>query len=97
MDNFKVGQKVVCINGIWYRNGEPNHGPKKGDTLEIAAFCSCECGYLKFEEWEGETYYPGSFRPLEEDFAEEVLEKAEKEFNKEILVLDQPKTKTKQL
>lgn len=97
---FKVGQRVVCIeappNGYGYYASEKS--PKKGDMLTIRTVEDSQVGCsLRFKELINpilrytQGYYECQFRsfrfrPLDEDFADEVLEKVKEEINQENLV-----------
>lgn len=71
---FKVGQKVVCVS-----NNYPNkdvHKLKIGEIYTIQAMENDPDGalHLIFFEVEYWAYYVKHFRPLDETFAESVLE-----------------------
>lgn len=74
MDNFKAGDKVVCIhNGLWYssENGHGhNLGPKYGQVLVIITVR--KNGYLSFGDkfqinGVDQNYDPRGFVPVIED------------------------------
>jgi hypothetical protein len=72
---FKIGQKVICIKDVeWYSDfdGLNYDGPKKDEILTIDFFEDpFHLGFNKYSTTEG--YYYENFRPLDEDFVEEVL------------------------
>lgn len=84
---FKVGQKVVCIKiGKW----STGFGPKKDETVLVTGECPCGCGYaIVLEGYSGYSYFNYNFRSIQNDFVEEVLEKAEKQHKEHELIKEQ--------
>jgi len=71
---FKIGQKVVCTNDLGWiviETGQPTTGPEKGEILEIDFFD--DAGYLGFNKYGGEGYYPPSFRPLHDNIVKNII------------------------
>jgi hypothetical protein len=69
--NWKIGQKVVCINqGLWKNKkfGYHNKGPKYGEVCEISAFIDGYLLLIGYEDVHGDdftaTFSPTHFRPL---------------------------------
>ncbi len=80
---FEVGQKVICISSQRWKIGK---GPRKEEVLRIMKFCDCGLckNHLIFEKYTIDNAYDKVFfKPLIEDWLEEALEKAEKEYKEE--------------
>lgn len=82
MTNFKVGQKVVCIETVdWFNEKSsvaPIRAPKKNDVCTIVHISSNN-NYLEFEEYpphlgNGQEFDPRYFRPINyNDATQEIL------------------------
>jgi len=87
---FKIGQKVVCLD-----SGEPTeeclNSPKpivgKIYTVNWIGIGD-EAGFIGLEEMlQDDCFWYTNFRPLDESFAEEVLENIKQQIEEEELVL----------
>lgn len=74
MANFKVGQNVVCIKHAPedIETGEINPAPKEHEIVKIRAISFD--GWLTFFGYPFDIEYePWNFRPLDHQFAEDVI------------------------
>lgn len=73
MSNFKVGQKVVCIKveDVCVYDGSKTPHPKINEMVSIRGICFD--GWLELDGYEGYDYEPWNFRPLDHQFAEDVI------------------------
>lgn len=88
-NNFRVGQKVVCIKkGAWvytYRENKiKGDGPAYGDIVKIILVMPD--GYIQLEGFI-DYYNPVQFRPIDESekFAEQIIKKLETQQKKEVV------------
>lgn len=75
---FKVGQKVVCIDGVnrittsGPDKGREGFGPKPHQIVKVSLIN--DEGFIGFDEYGNqELFDPAFFRPLDYDFVEEVI------------------------
>lgn len=85
---FKVGQKVVCVDDdIIYEVEQAKYSPDpiKG---EIYTVCYVDDRYIALEELDKYSLFESiGFRPLNESFAESVLENIKEQIKEEQLEL----------
>jgi hypothetical protein len=99
---FKVGQKVVCIDG--YSSIGAGWTLMTNEIYEVKSINTCKCGSIsisvgfygygthcndcKFEYSDYECFHRITrFRPLDETFAEEVLSNIKEQIKEEELIL----------
>ena len=88
MSNFKVGEKVVCVNVDAYdiNDGMLEPHPNKGDIVEISGIE--KDGWLCFIEMpKNMCYEPWNFRKLDHQFSEDVIAEIIKQIKEESLTL----------